>query len=243
MTRSILATACCALCVGLMPCSPATAQHVVYDPTAYAQMLREAQTALSQLKALQTQIEQGQALLSSLNDISDVNAIASQLARPEVRNPLPDLAALGSVRNGDVSGLGAIADRAAEIRETNRLYTAPEGEVSEAEAWYRDSLERSGARSARDYAVSEALGEAADARLEGLETLRQALDTAPSARAVLDLNARLVAEQALIENEQIRLQSLQLMRDAEASLTEQQVRERAEAAHQTRLRLYEAAFQ
>jgi len=243
MKRSMIAPACFAVSVGLLPGAPAAAQHIVYDPTAYAQMLREAQTALSQLNALRTQVEQGQALLSSLNDISDVNAIASQLGLPAVRNPLPDMAALGSVTDGDLSGLGSIADRAAEIRETHRLYSAPEGELSEAEAWYRDSLERSGAVSARDYAVSEAVAEAADARLEGLETLRQALDTAPSARAVLDLNARLVAEQALIENEQIRLQGLALMREAEASLADQQQRERAETAHQARLRLYEAAFQ
>ena len=39
------------------------------------------------------------------------------------------------------------------------------------------SLERAGARTARDLAIGEAVGEASDRRLEGLETLRRALDT------------------------------------------------------------------
>jgi len=244
MKRSRLAAGGCTLALGLFTASSGLAQQVVHDPTAYAQMLREAKTAVDQLNALRAQVEQGATLLGSLNDISNVNAIAEQLARIEVRNPLPDMKALASVSNSrDLSGLGRVGARAAEVREASRIYVAPDSEPGSAEAWYRASLERSGARAARDYAVSEALGKAADSRLEGLETLRSALDTAPSARAVLDLSARLAAEQALISNEQTRLQGLQLMRDSEAALEAQRARERAAIAHAARLRLYESAFQ
>ena len=243
MRRWRLAAGGCTLALGLFTASSGLAQQVVHDPTAYAQMLREAKTALDQLNALRAQVEQGAALLGSLNDISNVNAIAEQLAGIAVRNPLPDMAALASVSSsGDLTELGSIGARAADVREAHRIYAAPDGDVGPAEAWYRASLERSGARAARDYAVGEALGKAANSRLEGLETLRSALDTAPSARAVLDLNARLVAEQALISNEQTRLQGLQLMRDSEAALEAQQARERAAVAHAARLRLYESAF-
>jgi type IV secretion system protein VirB5 len=221
----------------------AQAQQIVHDPTSYAKLVEEARTALDQLRALQTQVEQGQALFDSLNDLSDVNTLARELGLPEVRTPLPDLRALRAAAEGDLSALGDLAERADAIRAENRLYTPPAGELSEADAYYRHSLERSGARTARDLALGEAIGHAADRRRDGLETLRGALDTAPSARAVLDLDARLAAEQALIQNEQVRLQGLALTQEAEARLEEQRRRERAEAARTNRMRAYEQVFQ
>ncbi|MBI1406057.1 MAG: type IV secretion system protein [Caulobacter sp.] len=221
---------------------PAQAQEIVYDPMAYARMIEDALTALQQLEALKKQIEQGDELFDSLNQLSDVNALAGQLGLPEVRNPLPDMAALRAAADGDLSALGALAERAEAIRRETRLYAPPAGETGPAEAYYRDSLERSGLRTARDLALGEAVGQAADARLEGLETLRRALDTAPNARAVMDLDARLAAEQALIQNEQVRLQGLALMQAAEARLEEQRAREQAEAARAARMSVYERAF-
>ena len=229
-----------ALCAAALLCSAgaARAQLVVHDPTAYAQMIREARTALDQLRALQRQVEQGAALLESLNDPSDVNDLAQVLGLPGVRDPLPDLQALRRAAEGGLAALEALAARAEAIRAETRLYN-PEGEaVSEAERRYRDALERAGARTARDLAVGEAVSEAADQRLSGLESLRQALDAAPTARAVLDLETRLTAEQALIQNEQLRLQGLALTQAAEARLEEQRARERAAAARQERLTLY-----
>jgi type IV secretion system protein VirB5 len=218
------------------------AQVIVHDPTSYAQMVEEARTALEQLRALQAQVEQAEALFESLNELSDVNALARELGLPEVRSPLPDLEALRAAADGDLSALGTLAERADAIRAETRLYTPPSDDLSEAEAFYRDSLERAGARTARDLALGEAIGESADRRRDGLETLRGALDTAPSARAVLDLEARLSAEQALIQNEQVRLQGLALTQAAEARLEEQRRRERAEAVRAERMRAYEDAF-
>lgn len=240
--HSLLAAPAAALVLVLAAAPGARAQQIVHDPTSYAKMVEEARTALQQLQALQAQVEQGRQLFDSLNDLSDVNALAGALGLPEVRNPLPDLAALRAAADGDLSALGRLAERADAIRADHRLYTPPSGDLPAAEAWYRDSLERAGARGARDLAVGEAIGEAADQRLEGLETLRRALDTAPNARAVMDLEARLAAEQALIQNEQVRLQGLALTRDAEARLEEQRARERAEAARAARLDAYERAF-
>jgi type IV secretion system protein VirB5 len=227
----------------VLACAPTVrAQQIVHDPRALAQMVEEARTTLEQLRALQTQIEQGQQLFDSLNDLSGVNALAAELGLPTVRNPLPDMRSLRAAADGDLSALGELADRADAIRRDTRLYTPPAGDPGSAEEYYRDSLERAGARTARDLAIGEAVGGAADRRLEGLETLRSALDTAPNARAVLDLDARLAAEQALIQNEQVRLQGLALTQAAEARLEEQRARERAEAARAARMDVYERAF-
>lgn len=243
MTRiPILAAGAAALALGFAAAPAAQAQQIVHDPTAYARMVEDARTSLNQLRELQAQVEQGRRLFDSFNDLSDVNAIARELGLPEVRSPLPDLQALRAAADGDLSALGDLAERADAIRRETRLYTPPAGELPEAEAARLEPLERSGARTARDLAVGEAIGRAADRRRAGLETLRSALDTAPSARAVLDLEARLAAEQALIQNEQVRLQGLALTQAAEARLEEQRARERAEAARTARMRTYERSF-
>jgi type IV secretion system protein VirB5 len=60
---------------------------------------------------------------------------------------------------------------------------------------------------------------------------------------VMDLDARLAAEQAIIQNEQVRLQGLALTQGAEARLEEQRVRERAQANRAARMSVYQQAFQ
>lgn len=234
MRRSILSIA---VALAAVTAVPAHAQQVVYDPTSFAQMVKDARTAIEQLDSLKAQVQQGQELFASLNDLSNVNAIAERLGLPEIRNPLPDMATLRSAADGDLSALGELAERADAIRRETRVYTpaAPSAAA--------DALERSGARTARDLAIGEAVDRSATDRLEGLETLRRALDTAPNARAVMDLNARLAAEQALIQNEQVRLQGLALTQAAEARLEEQRARERIAAERSARMDAYRQAFQ
>ena len=226
-----------AVALAAMTAVPAHAQQIVYDPTSFAQMVKDARTAIEQLDSLKAQVQQGEELFASLNDLSNVNAIAERLGLPEIRHPLPDMATLRSAADGDLSALGELAERADAIRRETRVYT-PDAPSAAAEA-----LERAGARTARDLAIGEAVDRSATDRLEGLETLRRALDTAPNARAVMDLNARLAAEQALIQNEQIRLQGLALTQAAEARLEDQLARERIAAERSVRMDAYRQAFQ
>lgn len=238
--RTAAAIAALFFCVGA---PAAQAQQIVHDPRALAQMVEEARTTMQQLRALQHQVEQGRELLDSLNDLSDVNALARELGLPEVRTPLPELDTLRAAAEGDLSALGSLADRAGEIRSQTRLYQPSGSAGRPAEAFYRDALERAGARTARDLALGEAIDRSADRRRDGLETLRSALDTAPTARAVMDLEARLAAEQALIANEQVRLQGLALTQAAEARLEEQRAREQAQTDRAARMQAYERAFE
>lgn len=240
MTRFIRVAACvAALC---LRSGAAQAQQIVHDPTAYAQLVREARTALDQLEQLREQVRQGERMLESLNSGSDINGLARELGLPEVRSVLPDVEALRAAAEGDLAALGSLAERAEALRAGTRIYTPRTDTPSAVDHFYDDALERAGARTARDLAIGEAIDQAAGRRLTGLETLRQALDTAPNARAVLDLEARLSAEQALIQNEQLRLQGLALTQAAEARLETQRARERAAAAREARLAAYREAI-
>jgi type IV secretion system protein VirB5 len=199
--------------------SAAHAQMAVYDATSYAKLIQQAQTALDQLHRAETQVQQGEQLLQSLNQGSNVGAIAQVLEAPALRQLLPGVPALMSAAQGDVAGLGAIGTQAAAIRIANRLYTPHSGDALAAD------LEAAGMRAARDMALGQAVATGGQQRLTGLQALQQSIDAAPNARAVLDL------------------QGLAMTQAAEDRLQAQRDRERAAAARDARIALYQQAFQ
>ncbi|WP_372785990.1 type IV secretion system protein [Phenylobacterium sp.] len=217
--------------------SAAHAQMAVYDATSYAKLIQQAQTALDQLHRAETQVQQGEQLLQSLNQGSNVGAIAQVLEAPALRQLLPGVPALMSAAQGDVAGLGAIGTQAAAIRSANRLYTPPAGDALAAD------LEAAGMRAARDMALGQAVATGGQQRLTGLQALQQSIDAAPNARAVLDLQARASAEQAMIANDQMRLQGLAMTQAAEDRLQAQRDKERVAAGNAARLALYKSGFQ
>jgi type IV secretion system protein VirB5 len=231
--RLFLATT--ALALGLS--GAARAQITVFDPTNYAKAVEEATTALNQLHQLEQQVTQGAQLLTSLNRNSGVNLLAPVLQQPSLRTLLPDIDALVAAGRGDLTQLGALASAAQAIRSQNRLYTPQAGDALASE------IEAAGNRAARDLAAGQAIGAAAQTRLAGLQQLQTALDAAGDARAVIDLQARLLAEQAMIANDQMRLQGLAMAQAAEDRLQQQRDRERMAAAREARMALYRAQFQ
>ena len=217
--------------------SSAHAQLAVYDATSYAKLIQQATTAVNQLNELKTQVSQGQQLLSSLNDASGVSKIASALGVPSLRSFLPDTSALSAVTKGDFSALGAIGAKADAIRSAHRLYTPPAGDELGAE------IEAAGQRAARDLALGQSVTDAGARRLEGLKELQAAIDSAPNARAVMDLQARAATEQAMIANDQMRLQGIAMAQAAEDRMQAQRDQERARAESASRMALYQRGFQ
>jgi type IV secretion system protein VirB5 len=221
----------------LLTGASAHAQTIVYDPTSYAKLIEQATTALNQLHQLETQVQQGEQLLQSLNAGSHPSQIASTLESPVLRQLLPGVSALTAAAQGDVTGLGAIGTQATAIRNANRLYTPPAGDMVGAD------LEASGLRAATNLALGQSVVSTGAQRLTGLQTLQQAIDAAPNARAVLDLQARAATEQAMTANDQMRLQGLAMTQAAQRDLQAQRDLERAAAANAARLALYRQGFQ
>lgn len=234
MIKPALRYALIGLAVMTLP-DGARAQILVFDPSAYAKLVEETQTALQALDQMKTQVNQGQTLLNSLNMSSNAKALAPELAHLGLDQVLPDPAAY-LAGSGHISSLGGLAEAAQAFRDANRLYRAdpadPQGE----------SLEAAGDRAARDLAAGQAVATSAQARAEGLAQLQDALGGAGDVRAVIDLQARIGAEQARLTNDQLRLQGLQISQQAQAAMARQRAAERARAASDARLALYRQAF-
>lgn len=210
----------------------AQAQTIVHDPTNYAKLIEQAKTALEQLRALETQVQQGKTLLDSLNLSSAAGQLAPSLN--QLRDALPDLDAWSGAAQGGASPLG---ERTRALRQAERLYAPPTGEAGGAD------LEAAGRRAARDLALAETVAQAATRRQAGLQALQAALDQAPTARAALDLQARLASEQTMIANDQMRLQGLAMAQAAERQLELQRERERVAAARAARMAFYRRGFE
>lgn len=217
--------------------APARAQQIVHDPINYASLIQQAQTALNQLQQLRAQVTQGQQLYSSFNTASGVGSLAGQLNAPALRAFLPDVTAFEAAAKGDFSGLAQLGQQAQAIRLANRLYTPPAGDL------LGQDLEAAGDRAARDMALGQQTAATGAQRLAGLRTLNNAIDGAADARAVLDLQARLLAEHAMIANDQMRLQGLAITQAAEDRMASQRAQERAAAASDARLQLFRSGFQ
>lgn len=222
--------------VSLATANTARAQQIVYDPSAYGKLIEQAQTALRQLEQLKAQVEQGERLYDAFNHGSGVNGLATVLSSPALRAVLPDASAFLDAAKGDLAALPRIGATAALIRRANRLFTPPAGDPQ------GEDLETAGNRVARDLALGETVADAAARRLAGLQELQSDLDAAPNARAVMDLTARLSAEQAMTANDQMRLQALAMAQAAEARLARQRELERVAAGHAARLAAYRQGF-
>lgn len=224
MSRRRLALAAAAL-LASAAVSPATAQTLVYDPTAVGKLVQQYENALQQLDQLKAQVAQGKALYDHFNTASSVNSIAAELASPALRAFLPDADKYVAAAKGDLSALGSLGTAATSIRSANRIYTPPPSDPA------GQDLEAAGNRAARDLAMGQQVATVSASRLQGLQQLQSAIGTATDARAVMDLQARLQAEQAMITNDQVRLQGLAMAQSAEDRVQQQRDRERAAKAH------------
>ncbi|MDG2520514.1 type IV secretion system protein [Caulobacter segnis] len=223
-------------CAVLAMSHPARAAVIVHDPVAYAKIIDEVRAAIEQLDTLKAQLAEGKRLHDSLNLRSAIDAIAPELSAPELRKALPDVSALEQAASGRFEALGAIGDRARQIREARRKLAPAAGEEA-------SPLARQGDLAARDLAVGEAAVRASSERLTGLRALQAAVGQADSARAVADLQARIAAEQALILNDQMKLQALALAQAAEERMERQEARERSAQRRRDRMELARRTFQ
>jgi type IV secretion system protein VirB5 len=182
----------------------------VFDASNTAQAIQQVQQGVQQLQQLKAQLDQAQQLYQSLNQISNVGDIAQLLGNPTLRQYLPpEFSQLQGVLTASTTDdYLNLAGRAASLYDQNS--------VKPGDDYYNQELARIGTRSAGETSLAQQIYDAANARLQGLQQLQaKVADPSNDARAVADLQARVQAEQALIANDQMRLQGLAMLQQAQ----------------------------
>ncbi|MGC3940889.1 type IV secretion system protein [Roseobacter sp. EG26] len=200
--------------------SPAYAGGVpVIDTTAIANAKA---TFAKELAQMVKELEEAKRLYDAVNGLTEMADIVDALNDLKVRELLgPDAMSIASALEVNIDALGDLSGTANEFLDHTRVTAA---DVS-AEDFYRQELDRIGARSARDAAVGDRIVRSADDRLAGLERLRQAIGTVSTQKEINALQARLQVESAMLQNDTNRIQGLAMLQEAQSEVESQRQRE------------------
>lgn len=204
-----------ALAAFVLSAGSAAAQGIpVIDQTAIAKQIESIAQLKSQLDTLKEQLQQAQALYGSLNKVTNMADVATLLNEPSIRQALPeDFRAVASVLNG--TGAGVFADSAEQFRNNNSIYR------TSANDFYAEELLRLQNRNAGQMSLAQQVYDRATTRIDGIDQLRQQISTASDAKDIADLQARLQAETAFLQNDVLRMQALRMIQQAQVQVDEQ----------------------
>ena len=201
---------------------PAYAQWAVVDVGAIAQLAKQVSALQQQLETARSQLTQAQQQYQAMTGGRGME----KLLRGTVRNYLPpDWQELEGALNGIHGSYAALAVQLDTIIENNAVLTTDQiGRISNQE---RDQLQAARKSAAMLQVTSRRALEAVSARFASLQQLIDAISAATDQKGVLDLQARITAEQAMLQNEQTKLMVLYHAAQAEELARRQRASELA----------------
>lgn len=191
----------------------------VFDAGAIAKHVEQIGKLTEQIKTMQAQLTQAKQLYESFNKLTDVNDVASLLSSSEFRKYLPkEFGEIEKLVSGGGGSLAGVIDR---YLDQNRAYQG-----GDANSFYRGELDRIARQTGAKHSIGQSVYDTASKRIDELEELRRKITTAKDAKDVLDLSARIQAEQAILQNEVLRMQGLAMVQQARGDMDGQRQKER-----------------
>ena len=220
-TRLRALLCCAAAFLGTAPA--AHAQWAVIDVSAIRQLVQQVQTLQQQLLTAHSQLLQAQQTLQSMSGDRGME----RLLAGTVRNYLPsNWSQLNAAMQG--SG-GALAADVQSLIAANAVLGA--GSMAALAPGQQQGIQAARRVAALRQAVAREALTVTSARFTALQSLIDTIGRAGDQKAVLDLQARIGAEQGMLQNEQNKLQLLFAAAAAEEAAAQQQERERVIAGH------------
>lgn len=207
----------------LMAAAPAAhAQFAVIDVAAVTQLLTEVQNLEQALTVARQQLAQAQNELSSMTGDRGME----QLLAGTDRNYLPtDWQQLASALNDASPGYAALSAGIQQALSEDTVLT-PQQVAALSPDWQQQLAGDRGTAALLQAVSRQALAHASG-RFADLQQLINSIGTAGDQKSILDLNARIGAEQAMLENERTKLAMLVAAAEAQRWADEEQDRERA----------------
>jgi type IV secretion system protein VirB5 len=204
----------------------ARAQFAVIDVASVRQLVQQVQTLAQQLEAARAQLAQAQLLYQSTTG----NRGMGQLLSGVTRNYLPsDWAQLSAAMQGAGGAPGTLGANIRAATAANAVLTARQLASLSAEEQLQIGNER------QSVALAQALAQQALANSSGrfasIQQLIAAIPAATDQKGILELQARISAEQDMLQNEQTKLQVLYQAAQAQAAVVAQQAHELIIAGH------------
>ena len=206
--------------------APARAQMAVIDAPALANMIQEVQTTQQVLTAARSQLDQAQQALQTMTGSRGMQLLLGNVAR----NYLPTT---WSPLNGAPQGLNAsyptLATSVLALVNGNAVLSSQSlAALSPAD---QQRIVSARNMAATDQALSRDALSNSSSRFSDLQSLIGTIGLASDQKGILDLHARISAEQGMLQNEQTKLQSLFQVQQADAAAAREQMQEQVVAGH------------
>ncbi|AGH79879.1 type IV secretion protein VirB5 [Xanthomonas phaseoli pv. phaseoli] len=192
-------------------------------------------TVIADVPAITNQIEtmakwkaQYDQMVSQINQmqkqydaVTGPRGLGQIMNNPALRDYLPSdwQKVYDSVRTGGYNGLSGSA---AAIYDANKVFDACGRMAAGAQ---RTACEAAAVKPAQDKAFAGEAYAAAKSRLDQINSLMGQINQTQDPKAIAELQGRIASEQAMIANEQTKLQLFQMMAQADEKLQEQRQRE------------------
>ncbi|MFY3137160.1 P-type DNA transfer protein VirB5 [Achromobacter xylosoxidans] len=215
-------SASCILAVGIAASSAAFAQIPVTDGASIAKSVENQIETMAKWKMQYDQmVSQIDQMKQQYAAVTGARGMGELFNNPQLRDYLPQdwQGVYDSVKSGGYAGLSG---RAESIYDNNKVYDACTGFASKEQ---RTNCEAQAVKGAQDKAFALDAYDAAKNRLSQIDQLMRQINQTQDPKAIAELQGRIAAEQAMIQNEQTKLQMYQMVAVAEDRLQEQRQRE------------------
>ncbi|MEN5253480.1 P-type DNA transfer protein VirB5 [Alcaligenes aquatilis] len=202
--------------------SPALAQIPVTDGAAIKTSVQQQVETMAKWKLQYDQmVSQIDQMKQEYQSITGVRGLGDVLNNPALRDYLPDdwQGVYDSVKSGGYAGLSG---RAGQVYNDNKIYDTCVNHTNEQS---RISCEAQAVKGAQDKAFALDAYDKAKERLGQIDSLMQEINRTQDPKSIAELQGRIAAEQALIQNEQTKLQMYSMVASAEDRLQQQRQRE------------------
>lgn len=202
--------------------APALAQIPVTDGASIAQQIAQQVETIAKWKIqydqMKAQIEQAEKQFESMTGSRNLGQILND---PKFRNTLPQdwQAAYDSIKDSGVKGL---AGRGKDIYEQNKVFDSCAFIKEEQE---KLNCEAMAVKPSQDKAFALDAYDKAKDRITQIEQLMAKINDTPDQKAIAELQGRIAAEQATLQNEQTRIQLYQMIVASEEKIQQQRGRE------------------
>ena len=201
---------------------PAQAQFAVIDVASLTQLVQEYQTLQQELATARSQLSQAQSAYAAITGSRGMQYLLSGTNW----NYLPtSFAQLSQVLGGSSSAYGTLAANISSLVTSNAILTP--AQVAALSAIEQTHLTAARQNPALLQATASTALSNSSNRFASLQQLITALGSAADEKASLDLTARITAEQAMLQNDQTKLEGLYQVAQAQEWSRLQQARERA----------------
>ncbi|WP_448649544.1 P-type DNA transfer protein VirB5 [Pseudomonas corrugata] len=171
-----------------------------------------------QVEQMTSQIDQ---MKQQYQSITGSRGLGTIMDNPALRDYLPQdwQQVYDSVQSGGYAGLSG---RAAQIYNDRKVYDACSQFTTTQQ---KTSCQAQAVKPSQDKALALDAYDAAKGRLRQIDQLMGKINDTADPKAIAELQSRISAEQAMIQNEQTKLQMYQMVAQAEDRLQRQQQRE------------------